>query len=280
MPAVSLVVCLHNEREELQRLLQRSAGCYDDLVVVHDGPDINNTQEVVEHAGGRFFEGTREWQQEPHWPFAWGKAKHDWILRLDADEFPSAELKKWLQQFRQSPEPDKSVSGFTCIWPLWNGQRAVSKKWPAGRNFLFHRQRIRFFGLVEQVPVPDGKYESLELVLEHQPKRKSYGLINILARKRVREWRVCIARSLLGKPTDLVCWRWESTDWPVGWEEVRRCPLRTGFSRLVMGTFRGLREQWRCEGRIFPTAAIIGPLHHALFCFKYWRLRRRQRTDN
>jgi hypothetical protein len=163
---------------------------------------------------------------------------------------------------------------------LWNGQRAVSKKWPAGRIFLFHRQRVRFFGMPEQVPVPDGKYEPLVFVMEHQPRRKSYGLVSILTRRRVWEWNECIARSLLGKPTDLVCWRWESADWPAGWEQVRHRPLYTAFSRLVMGTFRGMREQWRRERWIYPSAAITGPLLHALFCYKHWRLRRRQRTDN
>jgi glycosyltransferase involved in cell wall biosynthesis len=39
MPKISLVVCLYKERDLLERLLQRSEGCYDDLVVVHDGPE-------------------------------------------------------------------------------------------------------------------------------------------------------------------------------------------------------------------------------------------------
>ena len=51
MPALSLVVCLHNEREFLQRLLQKAEGCYDDLVVVHDGPDETHTRVLVEAAG-------------------------------------------------------------------------------------------------------------------------------------------------------------------------------------------------------------------------------------
>jgi hypothetical protein len=274
MPLLSLVVCVHDERELLQQLLQNSAACYDDLVVVHDGPDATNVRAVVEAAGGRFFEQPRAWQQEPHWPFAWRQAAHDWILRLDADEFPSVEMKAWLQQFRAGPPPPDSVSGFTCIWPLWNGRRAVSKQWPRGRNFLFHRQRVRFFGMVEQVPVPDGRYEPLDLVLHHQPRRKSYGLRNILLRRQAYRWRERIAHSLLGGPADLDCWRWGDHPWPMDWEAIRQRPLRTALWRITRGTLATLRDQWKIERRLFPAAALNGPLHHALICLEYWRQRK------
>jgi len=278
MPPVSLVVCVHRERELLARLLKRSDGCYDDLVVVHDGPDTSGVRGVVEAAGGRFFERPREFQQEPHWPFAWEQARHDWILRLDADEFPSEEMKRWLQSFRRSADPGESISGYTCIWPLWNGKRPVSKRWPAGRNFLFHRQRVRFFGMVEQVPVADGTFEPLNLVLKHQPDRKSYGLKNVLIRGQAYRWRERIANSLVGKPTDLACWRWESDAWPEHWEQIRRHPLRTAMERLVMETLRALRSQWRAERRFWFGAALNGPIHHALICLKCWQLKRRRKV--
>jgi hypothetical protein len=277
MPAISLVVCLYHERDLLVRLLRESAGCYDDLVVVHDGPDTTNVREVVENAGGRFFARPHEFQQEPHWPFAWGKAKHDWILRLDADEFPSAGMKVWLKQFRQSPEPAAAVSGHTCIWPLWDGRREVTKNYPSGRIFFFHKQRVRFFGMAEQVPVADGPYEARDFILHHQPPRKSHGLRNMLARKQANRWRECIARSLLGKPTDLACWRWNSEAWPRGWEQIRQHPLWTACKRLVKGTLHGLREQWQAEHKLFPLVALGSPIQHALICLKYRQLRRRKK---
>lgn len=274
MPSLSLVVCVHHERGLLQRLLQHSAGCFDDLVVVHDGADTTMVRAVVEAAGGRFFEHPRVGSLERQSPFAWAQAKHEWILRLDADEFPSDEMKAWLQRFRERAEPAEFVSGFTCIWPLWNGVSTVSKKWPAGRIFLFHRQRVRFFGIIEQVPIADGKYKPLDLVLHHQPNRKSYGLRNLLLRKQAYRWRALIARSLLGKPTDLPCWRWGNESWPQTWEEIRSHPLRTAMLRLSVETLRGLRNQWRLERRMFPLAAVCGPVHHALIALEYWRLQR------
>jgi hypothetical protein len=279
MPALSLVVCVYRQRDLLERLLRKTAGCYDDLVVVHDGPDMDRVRIFVEQCGGRFFERARAWQQEPHWPFAWTQAKHEWILRLDADEFPGEEMKTWLKEFRRAPEPADDISGFTCIWPLWDGRKIISEKWPAGRNFLFHKQRVRFFGMNEQTPIHDGRSEARGFILHHQPKRQSLGLCNVLLRKQAYHWRATLAQSLLGKPTDLPCWRWENENWPTDWECIRRHPWRTGFSRLTIGTIRGLRDQWRNEKRIFPRAAINGPIHHFLICFEYWRQHRQQKRE-
>jgi hypothetical protein len=209
-----------------------------------------------------------------HWPFAWGEAKHDWILRFDADEFPSEQMKAWLKEFRRAPEPSADVSGFTCIWPLWDGRKVVSGRWPAGRLFLLHRQRVRFFGMCEAVPVPDGRYEAVDIILCHQPKRKSYGVRNILFRKQSWNGADFIARCLQGNPTDLAGWRWEG-GWPEHWEAIRRRPIRTAVVRLVKGTFRTLLDGWRAERKLFLEAAVTGSLHQAMTCIEFWRLSRR-----
>ncbi len=274
MPAITLVICVFRQRDLLERLLREAANCCDELVVVHDGPDETGVRATVETAGGRFFEEPRSFQQEPHMPFGFGQARHDWILKLDADEFPSAPMKIWLQNFRLAPEPAPGVSGYTCIWPIWNGWRTVSQKLHKGRIFLYDRRQVRFFGMVEQAVVPDGHFEALDLILHHQPNRKSFDLHNILVRKQAYEWRAVIAQSLLGKPTDLPCWRWHSEAWPVEWEEIRRHPLQTACRRLIMETLRGLRSHWRAEKRFFPQAALSGPMHHALICLKFWQVRR------
>ena len=279
MPALSLVVCVNNQRDLLGRLLQKAGDCFDDLVVVHDGSDATNVRSLVDATGGRFYVRSREHQQEPHWPFAWEQAAHDWILRLDADEFPGDEMKQWLCRFRQAVEPNESVSGYTCIWPIWNGIRAVTERWPAGRIFLFNRRRVRFFGIAEQTPIPDVRYEALPLILNHQPLRRSHGLRNILFRKQAYAWRSLIGRGLLGKPTDLPCWRWNSEIWPERWEEVRRNPVRIAFSRLLLESLRTFRDQWKNERRILFTTGLNGPFHHAIFCIQYWWLRQSKKAE-
>ncbi|MGO8763802.1 MAG: hypothetical protein ACLQSR_01550 [Limisphaerales bacterium] len=276
MPAISLVVCVHLQRDLLERLIRESEGCYDELIVLHDIPDTQNVREVVEQADGHFFERPPVFLQEPHWPFAWGQASHDWILRLDADEFPSAQMKEWLREFRRAPDPEAEISGYTCIWPLWDGQREITKKWPAGHQFLFNKRRVRFFGMCEMAPIADGRLEPQNFILHHQPVgRKINSLSNILFRPQSRNGARFIAKCLLGKPTDLVCWRWQSDQWPLGWEQIRQRPLWTMVKRLAIFPLRTLRDQWRKEGKCILSAALNTPIHHALICIKYWQLRRR-----
>jgi len=81
MPAISLVICVYKETAMLDRLLRDAADCYDDLVVVHDGPaapdESERIKQLVVQRGGRFFVRPRAFQQEPHWPFAWEQARHE-----------------------------------------------------------------------------------------------------------------------------------------------------------------------------------------------------------
>ncbi len=277
MPAVSLVVCVYNERDLLERLLAKAEGCYDDLVVIHDGPDQTGVGPVVKRAGGRFFERPRAFGQEPHLPFAYGQAAHDWILHFDADEFPSEEMRAWLQGFRAGPEPAPGVAMFTCIMPLWNGRRVMTKRWPRGHAFLFHRYRVRRFGMPEQPVVPDGEVRAVDCIIHHRPKRPAVGLRNVLLRKQAYRWRAAIAEALLGKPTDLPCWRWDSETWPEGWEAIRRRPFRTALWRLVMATQRSIRTQWKEDRSFSLGSALNGPVNHAMLCLKYWQVRRSQR---
>lgn len=275
MPKITLVVCIHEEAALLKRLLIQSQGLFDDLVVVHDGPaKTDEIKELVIEYGGRFFVRPRAFQQEPHWPFAWEQARYDWILRWDADEFPSLGMKEWLKAFREGADPETAISGYTCIWPLWNGVRPVTRRYPDGRIFMINRQRVRFFGMAENVPEPDGQWAPLPLTLQHEPPRASYGLRNILSRRQAYLWRHVIARSLLlPNPGSLPCWRWNNPEWPVGWRQIREQPVWTGIKRLIkypvsiaMAMLK--RGEFPRPGFCWMLAA-----HHFLICMEFIRLR-------
>jgi hypothetical protein len=274
VPPITLAVCLHRERDLLERLLRHAHGCYDDLVVVHDGPDDGGARNLVEEHGGRFFERPRRFQQEPHWPFAWEQAHHDWILRWDADEFPSDDLKAWLVDFHAAREPPADVSAYSCILPLWDGVRARTSRWPR-RIALLHKGRVRYFGMADQGPIPDGRVVPLDLVLHHQPHRKCYGLRYTVARPKVRRWHEEIARSLLGRPTDLPCWRWEDPRWPPKWEQIRRRPVWTALHRLVMSPLWNAREALECGEWPRPSFLVFFPLQHWMTCMSYIGMRAR-----
>lgn len=275
MPKITLIVCVCGDREPLEHLLKLSDGCYDELLVIHDGPDFEDVHSLVIEYGGRFFERPRAFSQEPHLPFGFQQATHDWVLRFDSDEFPSAELKEWLVHFRKSQKPTGNVSGYYCIWPAWNGRRAITKHWPNKRLFLFHRQRVRLIGLCENGPLPDFNVTKLSLTLCHQPNRASHGLRNIFGKERTRQTTMNLVRALLGSPLDHPRWRYEGDLWSSGWQQVKDYPILTGFWRFFIWPARQALAMLLAGDLPRPSVFAHAGIFHAMVCFKLWRARRR-----
>lgn len=340
MPKISLVVCLHRERAFLERLLRHAEGCYDDLVVVHDGvesegrgagskeqvaekalacepgwkspetlslkepdapplelardyadlpPDAllptgyrlatgtplsGSIHELVAQYGGRFYEGPRCFQQEPHWPFAWRAARHDWILRLDADEFPSPPLKDWLALFRTSKIPDQE-SGYLGIWPLWDGKKELWTSCQPSRLFLFDKKQMSFFGMVEHNPTSNRPLLKKVLLIHHQPQRKSYGVANLLCRKQAYRWRKVIARSILKSPRTLPHWNLQNDLWPKHWENIRQHPFYTAFKNgLLAPIFQAIHEN-RQGSEFVPDAYLGTGIHQFLMALTFALIRRK-----
>jgi hypothetical protein len=304
MPKISLVVCLYREKDLLERLLKHAEGCYDDLVVVHDGKEIGepswrpspairelaidwanvpaksllpdffakgqtpispgSIRELVEKHKGRFFEHPRVGSLEGQSPFSWWAAKYDWILRLDADEFPSKIMADWLKSFRTLSPESVHEAGFSCIWPLWDGVKMTTHRWPRGRLFLFDRTRARFFGLVEQVPIIEGPRTALPLILHHQPRRKSYGIRNVVFRPQAYIWRKVIATSLNHSPLNLPRWRFSSSEWPSPWREKLHHPFRCVLTDLFWYTGWQALSMLRWERRLDLSACLTSALIHFL----------------
>jgi hypothetical protein len=317
MPKISLVVCLYREKDLLGRLMKHVEGCYDDLVVVHDGAETSafpstqtqhtspeqlslsspqappvamardygdlsrdstmppgyrlrrdlgatgTIQELVQQYKGSFYEGPRCFQQEPHWPFAWLVARHNWVLRLDSDEYPSDEMRVWLRAFRRNLAIDNTTSGFTCRWPFWNGRREINYDHLEWRPFLINKRRTAFIGLAEQGPIPLADWKSTGLTLHHRPNRKSFGFAYIFLRKQSYFWRSCIAFSLLKRPTDLPRWNYRQATWPIQWSQIIASPWSTGFRRFIRIIFSNLVLAQK-HGLRRPTHQIVALSLHQL----------------
>ena len=280
MPRVSLVVCVFGDREPLSRLLERCAECYDELLVIHDGPDFQDVASLVSDYGGRFFARPRTFSQEPHFPFAFGAATNDWILRLDSDEFPSPELRQWLKEFRQAAPPPDDVSGFQCKWPVWDGTKMVTRGWPNKRIFLFHRYRAQWIGVFEHGIIPEGRLVRLPLILCHQPTGRSHGLRNIFGKKRTQQARKNAARALLGSPLDHPRWRYDDQQWPAGWQQIKDHPILTAVRRLIFWPPRQAIAMLLAGDLPRPSAFAHAGVFNATLCFEYWRQRRHHRNSS
>jgi hypothetical protein len=279
MPRITLIVCTYGDRELLGRLLESSRDCYDELFIIHDGPDFEDVRSLVEQHGGRFIERPRAFSQEPHIPYAIGEASHDWILRFDTDEYPSSELKQWLIEFRSTSDVDKRIAGYQWICPAWNGRKRISKNWPYKFVRLFNRNRVSVVGVCENGPHPDPNYFCPKMPLRfwHEPKSPSHGLRNIFGKQRTSQARKNLTQALLGSPLDHPTWRHESDEWPAGWQDVKEHPIFTGLWRLFVWPPRQALAMLLSGDLPRPSVFCHAGLFHASVCFELWKLRRNGR---
>ena len=273
-----MIVCTHGDRVPMTRLLECSADCYDELLVIHDGPDFEDVRSVVEQYGGRFIERSRAFSQEPHVPFAFGEATNDWILRFDSDEYPSDELKEWIVQFRKANDVDPKIAGYQWIWPAWNGRKRITRNWPFKFLRLFDRNKVSMVGLCEHGPDADAGYVSPTFPLRicHEPASPSHGLRNIFGKERARQARRNLVHALLGSPLDHPRWRYDKEKWPLGWQEVKDHPILTGLWRLLVWPPRQAVAMLLAGDLPRPSVFCHAGIFHAAVCFEYWRLKRKR----
>lgn len=100
---LSLVVIAFNEERNLPRCLASAEGLADEILVV-DSHSVDRTREVACSAGARVVE--RDWPgYGAQVEFAVSEARYDWVLRLDADETLSPELREEIAALKRLPEP-------------------------------------------------------------------------------------------------------------------------------------------------------------------------------
>ncbi|MCX6557060.1 MAG: glycosyltransferase family 2 protein [Candidatus Aminicenantes bacterium] len=100
---ISAVIITFNEEDRLQDALASLQGVADEIVVV-DAHSTDRTPEIARQARVQFLQNHFEdYGQQKN--FAMGKAAHDWILNLDADERVSPELKKAILALKEKEAP-------------------------------------------------------------------------------------------------------------------------------------------------------------------------------
>lgn len=204
--AISACIVVRNEEPLIGRCLNSVRGVVQEIVLVHDGACDDRTVEIAEAAGARVFFRPAAGHAERHRPFAYEQAAGPWLLRLDADEFLSDELREAIPALTQRDD----VCGFAFRWPMWNGARYVSEPGPF-RLALFRKERVRLLGMIQQAERCDV-VEDVDLRLEHRPLYDNYSWP--VMRSKWRRWARIQARELTGDFADIPKFNWEAADWP------------------------------------------------------------------
>lgn len=205
---ISACLAVRNEEAVIERCLRSLEGAVDEIVLVHDGECEDATVEIAAQYGCRVF------VQPPLSPehqrvFAYRQARGEWLLRMDADEFLSDELRSNLREVVKDP----AANGHTFVWPMWNGERYVTQS-GAPRLALFRRDRIHVLGLPESWESVDPPIRHWPYLIEHRPTYNNFTLTMIGTKWRRRA--LTHARSLVSDFAELPKFNYRGpADWPL-----------------------------------------------------------------
>ncbi len=214
LPPASVTACLvvRNEEAVIERCLSSLEGVVDEIVLVHDGDCEDRTLQIAERHGCRVFLAPLVGHAEAATVFAFQRARGEWILSLDADEFLSRPLREQLRGLVADPE----VNGYELVWKMWDGRRYISETGPH-KLALFRRARVHVLGTVHAVERVDPPVVRTSLHLEHRPLYDNFTLRVVLTKW--RRWARIQAREYLGELDALPSFNWEG---PLAWPARRR----------------------------------------------------------
>jgi glycosyltransferase involved in cell wall biosynthesis len=162
-PRISACLAVRNEERVIERCLRSLDGVVDEIVLVHDGECEDRTLQIARDFGCRVY--VRPHMSPEHQRvFAYEQATGEWLIRIDADEFLSDELRRHLRALAA----DEEANGHRFRWPMWDGERYITEK-GAPRLVMFRRDRTHVLGLPETTETIDPPIKNWPYVLEHRP---------------------------------------------------------------------------------------------------------------
>lgn len=168
---ISAILIVYHEEKIIERCLKSLAGAVDEILVIHDGECQDNTLSIARKYTDRIFIEPHKGEAELHQSQALEYASYPWIIKVDADEYLSEELRISLR----SLVCDERYDCYSFIWPIWNGHKYISKDLPY-KEALFRKDKIYSVDFPHKNLCTNGNLKKVPLVLEHRPGYNNYTL--------------------------------------------------------------------------------------------------------
>jgi len=236
---ISAFLIVHNEEKVIERALKSISGVVDEIIIIHDGICKDDTLKISKKYTRKIFIRPHKGRASLHMIFAFKKSKNDWLLKLDADEYLSKDLRENIQKLAQN----KKAFAYMFKWLLWDGKQYVTKNWPK-KKALFRKSGISFLQFPGwDEPNTNGLVISTNYILEHKPKEGKNDLF----------------------------WKWKDY-WEKSTKEGGRGTTQAEYTLKPFSSF----EKFQYSGKDFPLAMrirrkfplISSPLFAVLAFFK------------
>lgn len=137
---LSIIILTHNEEIHIERLLKNIDDWADEIFII-DSYSTDKTLEIAKKYGCKIFQHKFENQaQQFNWALDNLKIKNEWILRLDADEYLTEELKEEIS-FSLNPLTPRFAG---LRFRLGFGEKEISSFTEV--NGYFIKRRVYFMG--------------------------------------------------------------------------------------------------------------------------------------
>lgn len=203
---ISVVMVIYNEEKILARALDSVCDIADEIIIVHDGKCTDRSIEIARKYTEKIFERDHIGASERHRPFSYEKAKNDWVLQLDADEYLSNNLKKNLE---------KMISDEVDIYEVMSSIYCREKHhFIFYKRMLFKKSEVYFIGATHESVKPltkKARIKKTDCPLMHEP---SYNNLSFsVFGKKWKKLSKIQARQLLEDFSSIPKWNCPLNDW-------------------------------------------------------------------
>lgn len=166
---ISLVLTVYNEEKMIERCLKSAQGFVDEIIVLHDGECKDKTLELARQFTEKIYISEHKGEAELHNIEILQYVTCSWLLRLDADEFLSDELRGSLRNLIN----DNSIDAYTFVWQYWDGRKYITKGVPH-KPALFRMSKITAVEFEHKNYGTRGQLAKSSLLIEHRPEYNNY----------------------------------------------------------------------------------------------------------
>jgi len=234
---ISVCMVVHNEEAIISKALENIKDIADEILILHDGPCGDNTLKIARKYTKNVFETKKNaGVPGPIIPQLLRRVKYEWILKIDADESLSKELKKNIRKLIQNSRAD----AYTFKWPTWNGKKYTTKNWPRKLS-LYRISKISYFGFPHwDEPKINGLIVPTDFHLEHHPPKYAEDTWHNFVEKGLKRYGRLQAEYTLKNFKEFDSFQYPYNDFPIQIRIRRDFPLLSAFPFAVLATLKTL----------------------------------------
>jgi len=235
-PGISVCIIVYNSEKDIRNCLESIKDIADEILVVHDGKCNDKTIDICKEYTNKTFIKPHKGQCEFHQAFLYRKAKYSWILKIDADEFLSEDLRKNIKKLIKVP----SVDAYSFLWLFWDGKKYTTKNW-SRKVCLYRKDKISYIGFPNWgEPKILGTTVKSNLRLEHHPLMGNVPTLKIFINQGIRRCIVPQARATLEDFSKFERFNYPRKDQPLQLKLRKNFPLLTMVPFAIISFFKVL----------------------------------------